>query len=281
MFRSDLLFATIVVVLLVLPFLSLYPSFEKFPYDSFFSALTAVSVVILAWERIADGRGQRLQSLMRRVYLDHGEFKLFKTLTSISKAVAEKKSLSQQEVDCIMGAAAILRLAGRYHRIDYLYPRKGLAELEALLQPLLDYDLAWQDIRDQVEVLVADKPELKELVYHLLRRYLILEEDEAGDFLPYIANPWARAGAFASLNHEEGRRIRDFVESFRSKQARNKGIHSPIWGVEIIQRISTILGEFGFFVEKHGIPAPGAELVEPRPTHNANPKPVQGKKLGI
>jgi len=259
MFASDLIFAIILVVLLVLPFLSVSPEFKTFPYDLLFAALGAASIVILAWERIADRRSRRLQNLMRRVCMDDGEFKLFRTLASVSRAVAEKSPLSQQQLDSITGAAAILRLAGRHHRIDCLYTRKGLAELLTLSQHLLDYDAAWLDIRGQVEVLVADKPELTELVYDLLRGHLILEENKAGDFLPYIAHPWARASGLGPLNHEEGQRIRDFVKAFQRKQARNKGIHSPIWGVEIIQRIGTILGEFGLFLEKHGIRAPFTE----------------------
>jgi len=256
MFRSDLIFPIILAVLLVLPFLSVSQEFKTFPYDLLFSALGAISVVILAWDRIADRRSERLKNLMRRVCLDDGEFKLFRTLRFISGAVEENGPLFQQELDSISGAAAILSLAGRYHRIDYLYPKKIAVELLSLLQSLLDYDREWLDIEDQVEASATDKPWLKRLVYGLLRGEFILKENERGLFLPYIAHNRARAEAFPTLNHDEGQRLRDFVKVIQTKQAENEGILSPDKRTEIIYRIGTILGEFGLFLEKNGIPAP-------------------------
>lgn len=259
MFPSDLLFATILVVLLVLPFLSVYPNFERIPYELFFSALGAASIVILAWDRVADRRGQRLQNLMTRIYLDEREVKLFQALRSISQAVTNSDPISDQHREAIAMAIAVLRQSGRYHRIDYLYPRKAFTELKALQGAVRDYSAIWKDNQERAKHFATITGIEEDYVRAVRKGNITLVKAEDGTFVPHLSDGVTPARGYSPLNHEQGQKLNDLVMVSNVVDRESLGIRSPLWKTEIIQRVSNIAHEFTDFLEKNGIPAPFAK----------------------
>jgi hypothetical protein len=264
MFRSDLLFATILVVLLVLPFLSVYPNFERIPYELFFSALGAASIIILAWERIADRRGQRLQNLMTRVYLDEGEIELSQALWSISRTVTTSDLIPDQDRDAIAMAIAVLRQAGHYHGIDYLYPRNAFTELAALQDAVRDYTAIWKGNQEKVKDFASITGIGEDYVSAVLKGLVTLVKAEDGTFVPYMSDGVTPSRGYGALNQEQGQRLKDFVTASKAVDRERLGVDSQIWRMTIHEGAISIAHEFTVFLEKNGIPAPFAKPKQQR-----------------
>ncbi len=259
MFLSDILFVIMLVVLVGLPFLSVAPKFESFPYELLFSGLGAASIVILAWDRVADRRGQRLQSLMTRIYLDEGEVKLFQALRSISQAVANSDSISDEHRDSIGMAIAVLRQSGRYHRIDYLYPRNAFTELKVLQGAVRDYSAIWKGNQERAKDFAGITGIGEDYVLAVLKGNITLVKAEDGTFVPYMSDGVTPSRGYSPLNHEQGQKLKDLVTVAKAVDREDLGIRSPLWRTEIIQRVGKIAHEFTDFLEKNGIPAPFAK----------------------
>jgi hypothetical protein len=256
MFRSDILFTIILVVLLVVPFCSVYPEFKMFPYALFFSALGAASIVILAWERIADRREVILRRLMKRVYLEKGGIELHQTLRAVCDIVRGCRELSGEESKKIQRAISTLERSGCFHHVDHLYPKEILWELETLSQWMKKYEQELDDLILTINEFEGGR--FREYCDDVLR---MMRGDagmrlEGESYISYGKPDREPRKAWASFDRKTGQEFLTFVGTLEERSSFGRRIHDSTWKGEILQRASRIRDGFVSFLEKHGLEAP-------------------------
>jgi len=256
MFFSDIIFGTILVVLLVLPFVSAAPAFKEFPYDLFFSALGAASIVILAWERIADRREVRLGQLMKRVYFDKTEIELDRTLRTMCSNILQCQPLLGEESRKIGEAISILKRSGRFHRVDDLYPKKVLGELENLSQWIKKYEQDWNDLVRRIGEFEGGR--FRDY-YEDIRRIMRGDQEirlKGESYISYGIPDGEPRKAWASFDRKTGEEFLTLVKKLKEESSFWHRLDDSTWKTEILHRTNRILNGFNSFLEKHGLEPP-------------------------
>jgi hypothetical protein len=169
MFPTDWFFLTISLVLLGLSFVSIGPSFGRlwlrYSPELLFSAVGAISVVILAWERIASSRSVQLRQLMERVYLDGEEHRPYQTkiepcntLRVMCNDVRTNVGLASFFPETVQKAILVLKDNGRFHYFDYLYPKKVMTDLEKLHDQITEYANDYDELERCINDFVKNEP---------------------------------------------------------------------------------------------------------------------------
>jgi len=186
-FLLDWIFTAMLVALISLPFVSAYPAFDRIPYELFYSALGSVSVVILAWDRIADGRMARLRELWNHTYSDTCEFKLRQTLDEIRVSVKKSEDLEDITIARLIAATAILTRSGKFHAVEYLYPKTVVAELNTLNRWCWEYVFDRHECDTVITEFVAKAPwDEPKLLWSMATSKLELHR-LADTYAPYVA----------------------------------------------------------------------------------------------
>jgi len=256
MFLTDWLFLVLLIGLPAVSFLSLDPPSLRYSPELFFSALSAVSIVVLAWERIADSRGTQLRQLMKRLYLDSGEVELHQTLRTICNYVKRCDGLSGEESETIHRAISILERSGRFHRIDRLYPKKAQEELRKLSPWLREYREDWNDWRSRlVEFEGTYFISPNSTLWAIAKGQVELREHD-GLLVPYLRGSLSRADKYAALSREQGKKALAFIDSLRRESRYMRRLEDSTWKREILGRASYIRDSFNRFLEAHGLEPP-------------------------
>lgn len=99
---------------------------QSFPYELVYSALGAVAVVALAWQRIADARNARLNALIKRAW----NTDTVREVEAIKDSVDRHKPFNISKVE---ESLSVLKKYGRIYKIDQICPEDALKELEQLV----------------------------------------------------------------------------------------------------------------------------------------------------
>jgi len=256
MFLLDGSFATIVIVLVVISLSAGYPDFKAFPYTSFFSALSAASVIVLAWERLAGSRAVQLNQLMKRVYLEEGEIKLQRVLTTICNKVRALRAIETSERNGLSRPVTILDGSGRLRGLDYLYPRKSVQQLRELFVHVDNYNSDHEDLLRRIREFDGGK--LEEYADHVLRvlRGVAEMRLEGNSYVPYSKYDGKPCGAWPTLNSDTGRKFNSLVKLLEQEAPFMRAMRSSIWTTAILERASEIRDMFVRFLEQRGIEPP-------------------------
>ena len=256
MFLLDRIFAITVVVPVAISLLVGYPDLSAFPYTSFFSALIAASFIVMVWERLAYRRAVQLCQLMNRVYLEDGEIKFQRLLTTICNNVRALRAIERPERNQLSRAVAVLDRSGRFHGLDYLYPRKSLQQLRELLVHVEDYNSGHEDLLRRIQEF--DGGRLKDHADHVLR--VLRGEAEMrlkrNSYLSYSRYDGKPREAWPTFNRRTGRKFNSLVELLKREAPFARAMKSSIWTTTILERASEIRDMFIGFLEQHGIEPP-------------------------
>jgi hypothetical protein len=260
LFYTDWFFLSLLIGLVVLSFLSVDPPSFRYSPELFFSALGAVSIVVLAWERVADSRGKRLDRLMERVYFDKEQIKLYQSLRSICNSVRGYNGLSGEESKKIRQAISILERSSSFPRVDRLYPKEALEELRKLPPWVEQYHKDWGDwakrIREfeEKEFPVPDSP-----LWAMATDQVELREQQ-GLLVPYLKGTTSRADRYAALERADGEKALAFFEKLEQEARYVRRVKDGTWSKEILKRASRIKDSLTTFLENHGLePPPGSD----------------------
>jgi len=256
MFYTDWFFLLLLIGLPALSFLSIDPPSLRYSPELFFSALGAASIVILAWERIADSRRVQLRQLMKRVYLDKGEVELYQTLRVVCDYVRRSDGLSGEEAKTIQRVISILERSGRFHGIDCLYPKKAQEELRELSPWLREYHEDWNDWRSRlVEFEGTYFISNHSTLWAIAKGQVELREHD-GLLVPYLRGSLNRADKYAALSRERGKKALAFIDSLRRECRYMRRLEDSTWKREILGRASCIRDSFTDFLLSHGLEPP-------------------------
>jgi hypothetical protein len=255
MYVTDAIFAFIVLVLIALPLLSVYPTFDKFPYELFYLALGSVSVVALAWDRIASSRASQLGQLMNRVYLD-GEIKLHETLDAICDRVRIGTGVLTDSQRNLERSILVLTRSGCFRGLDYLYPREAMADLRALSGWIDKYQKDFEEWETHVKQFEKEHshPDSRQL-RGLLKGQLELRE-EHGYYVPYLAGSSSKAEGMGALQGDLGKAMIDLSKKLEKESRWARRRNDGTWKREILERGSRIRDSFVQFIEKRGMERP-------------------------
>lgn len=251
MFRSDIIFVTILVALVVLPFGSVAPGFQQFPYQLFFSALAAASIVILAWERVADRRSQRLQNQMRHLCLNGQGLELLDALNTIVNSVERHVSIPENSERLVNKAAEFLRRYGRYHRIDILYPKGAIENVDHLHKAMRQYNEVWKPMQRQIEGLLHNRPDLETLTWDLLDAIPTKRRPDAR--VPSAKDLSSIAEAYEFQTLGLGREANEKLSKLLIKTEEKSGVWFPALRKDVIDAAGELRELFLAFLARNGI----------------------------
>ena len=211
----DWFFLLLLVGLMILPFLSVHPEFYRFPYELFFSALGSASVVILAWERIANSRVAQLRLLMERVYYsdEKGKGYLYKALRSIFIATKKRKRIQDEDAKNVRRAASILEQSGSFHGVAYLYPKKTLGELHNLSHQIDEYNKDREDFEERIKGFKGGKfKDLDRLIIEVIEGEVEMRL-EGESYKPYGKGSGEPLRKFHALDRKERGNLMNSLKS--------------------------------------------------------------------
>jgi hypothetical protein len=233
MFWLDVIFSVTVAFLIGLPFLSTYPRFDIVPYDRLFSSLSALSVVILVWERIADSRWKRLYGLMKRIYLHDGECKLQLNLAELCLRVGRLSDDPFPDQSRFQTVADILKRSGRFHHFDLLYPK---TELESLAKWVGKYRKDFDDIRKSISDFQKEVPRTNHLIWGFMTGRFVdfLDLRPKEDKLVPVDSD-GKANTVFAIKPTERERVMDFIEKTGKASSYMHRANDETWAREILQ----------------------------------------------
>jgi hypothetical protein len=256
MFWIDRILIAVLVILIVLPFLSVYPTFDRFPYELLFSALGAASIVGLAWERIADSRRKRLYRLMKRVYLDNGHLKLHRTLESVCGDVRAWNIVGEEFREAIQKSVSTLQRLGRFSRVDDLYPKCVTEELRMLSRWVGEYLDDRKDFASRVGQFRKRLPGTSENLFWAIAKGEIELRTDGRQLVPYYRPSGMKAEGYAAPEGYYEKAITEFEEGLAKDSAFVLKHRNGTWRKEILERASLIRDRFIRFLVEHGIEPP-------------------------
>jgi hypothetical protein len=259
MFRTDWFFLLSSVGLLALPFVKIQAACERiwlqYSPELFFSAVGAASVVILAWERIASYRGVQLRQLMEQVYSDRSDSGIYQTLRAVCNYVRGCNGVTEYFQEVIQNAVFVLRDSGRFHRIDRLYPRGVIKELQSLSQWIAEYSKDWDEVRDRILDFgkLYPKPS-SDLLWGMLKGNTELR-DQKETFVPFVTTK-SGVEAYPRIEREMAERAIWFVTELKRDCRFVRRMNDGTWIKEILERASRIRDRFTKFLVSHGLELP-------------------------
>jgi len=261
MFYTDWFFLSLLIGLPLLSFMSFNCLSLRYSPELFFSAVGAASIIVLAWERIAEGRGTELRLLMERIYSDKGEIKLQRVLALICSRVKDHYGMEPIEFNMLLKTVLILKRSGRFHDVDRLYPKKAMNELSVLLKWVNEYAKDNEDFKKDLRERYDGK--FYDHWYHVLR---VMKGDagirfDGHEYYSYSKPDGSRVPSWPRFGQENGLEFLALVEELKKESCFFARIEDSTWRREILERASRIRDIFVQFLEKHGVePPPGYDM---------------------
>lgn len=256
LFYTDWLFLSVLVGLPILSFLAVEPLSLRYSPELFFSALSAASIVVLAWDRIAESRVVQLHRLMRRVYLNEGEVKLYLTLKSIRDNVVLSKGPGLDVQQQLQRAVYILKHQGQYRGIDRLFPAKATDELQSLSQWIGEYVNDWRDWLKRIGEFYTSPFDLPQELLQSMAAGRVELREQNGFYVAYPKQSNTRDYSWSRVDRELGENAVTFVETLKQESKYLRRLEDGTWRREIIERVSRIRQGFNAFLEKHALEIP-------------------------
>jgi len=151
MYATDIVLLSLAILLIILPFTPLVLPFEKFSLSHVISAISAITVISLAWGIIRSRRQDSLRRLFQ-YRLNVEEYnQISETSFNLKDAVERNHPIETEVIESLNRLLGILKTHRWFMKIDQLIPCKIIWELAKLVDMTREYNRELQEFDKALE----------------------------------------------------------------------------------------------------------------------------------